>query len=194
MADNPFKPKPLVDINLVSEFGGIEDEAQFRAEGVAQHDYSYVPGFSDMRERRDLKLGEFARGEIKGKEVPVLPVNLRWFRTVKGTGSDPDGMRVAHAKNLRYRAVTQNDKGQPWMTDIPPGGNVAADGTIRSAGGDLQLFVIDQDGAARNALRKKILTEDMVDGMKFAEGGLLKAGKAVKGAEPSITVISGGGK
>ena len=37
MAD---KVKPLVDVNLISEFGGIEDLETFRTEGVAQRDYT----------------------------------------------------------------------------------------------------------------------------------------------------------
>jgi hypothetical protein len=39
VADHAFKPRPLTDVNLVSEFGGVEDEAAFKAEGVSQHDF-----------------------------------------------------------------------------------------------------------------------------------------------------------
>lgn len=191
--------KPLQDINLISEFGGIEDLESFKAEGVTQRDYTYVPGFSDMRVKRDLDLGAFKRHEIKAKEVSVLPVNLRWFRTVKGTGSDPDQMRIAHSRNLGYRPVTEKDKGQPWMTDLPPGAMVAPDGTVKSAAGDLQLCVVDQQGAARNAMRRKIATEDMVDGMEMMDGGLGSVGKSLKGADPQVTKmigdrVIGGGK
>src|SRR3990172_5234482 len=108
MAENAFQPKPLVDVNLVTEFGGIEDEASFREEAISQHDYTYVPGFSEMRVKRDLDLGKGHRHEIKGKEVAVLPVNRRWVRTGKGPGSDPDMMRAAHAKNTGYRAATKD--------------------------------------------------------------------------------------
>jgi len=76
-------------------------------------------------------------------------------------------MRVAHAKNLGYRPATKDDIGQPWMTELPPGGMIAPDGTIKTAAGDNALFVIGREGAARNALRKKRLTEAMVDGMEM---------------------------
>src|SRR5574342_38961 len=164
--------KPLVDINLVSDFGGIEDLESFKAEGPTQHDYTYVPGFSDLKYKRDLDLGAYARHEIKAKEVSILPVNLRWFRTVKGSGSDPDQMRIAHSRNLGYRAVTKADVGQPYLTAVPPGAQIAPDGTIKSAAGDLVLCVADQQTAARNAIRRKIATEEMVDGMEMKEGGL----------------------
>ena len=190
MADNK---KPLIDVNLVSEFGGIEDLESFRAEGVTQRDYTYVPGFSDMRIKRDLDLGAYKRHEIKANEVSVLPVNLRWFRTVKGTGSDPDQMRIAHSRNLGYRAVTKKDlDAKPaWLTDLPPGAQVAPDGTIKSAAGDLALCVVDQQGAARNAMRRKIATEEMIDGMEMMDGGLGVVGKAI-GADPVITKTIGG--
>lgn len=192
MADLTQKPKPLVDVNLVSEFGGIEDMETFQREGVAQRDYTYVPGFSEMRVKRDLDLGAFKRHEIKAGEISTLPVNLRWYRTVKGTGSDPDQMRIAHAKNLGYRAVTKSDVGQPWLTGVPPGAQVAPDGTIKSAAGDLVLCVVDQQGAARNAMRRKIAAEEMVDGMEMADGGLGVVGKHVKGADPVVTKVIGG--
>jgi hypothetical protein len=186
MAD---KAKPLVDVNLVSEFGGIEDLESFRQEGVTQRDYTYVPGFSDMKIKRDLDLGAYARHEIKAKEVSILPVNLRWFRTVKGTGSDPDQMRIAHSRNLGYRAVTAEDvkAKHPWLTELPPGAQVAPDGSIKSAAGDLVLCVVDQQGAARNAMRRKIATEEMIDGMEMSDGGLGAVGKSLKGADPVVT-------
>lgn len=183
--------KPLVNVNLVTEFGGIEDLESFKAEGPTQRDYTYVPGFSEMRVKRDLALGAYKRHEIKASEVPILPVNLRWFRTVKGTGSDPDQMRIAHSKNLGYRAVTKADVGQPWLTAEPPGAQVAPDGTLKSAAGDLVLMMVDQQGAARNAMRRKIATEDMVDGMEMAEGGLGVVGKSHKGADPVVTKVIG---
>ena len=195
MAENTFKPRPLTDVNLVSEFGGVEDETAFRAEGVAQHDYTYVPGFSEMRYKRDLALTDLARRDIKANEVPILPVNCRWFRTVKGTGSDPDQKRVFAAKNQGYRPVTSADlpvDGKPkhaWLTALPPGAIVAPDGTIKTAAGDNVLMVCDQQTAAKNTIRKKLATEAMVDGMQFGEGSLLKVGEKHKGSDPSITKL-----
>lgn len=187
MGKDGFGPKPLVDVNLTTEFGEIHESDVFNADGVQHHDYTYVPGFSEMKVERDLAIAKLHRREIKPNEVPLLPVNLRWFRTVKGTGSDPDQMKVAHARNLGYRAATKEDIGKPYLTAMPPGGILAADGTIKTAAGDNILMVIDQRGAAKNAMRKKILTEQMVDGIQYANDGLGGVGAKAKGADPSIT-------
>ena len=186
MGNDPFKPKPLVDANLVTEFGGVEDLEQFKNEGISQHDYSYVPGASDQRVARDLAIGAFHRGEIRAKDVPTLEQNCRWFRRANKDG-DPDNKRVVAARNTGYRPATKADIGSSWLTEMPPGAVENADGTIRSAGGDLQLFVAPKEAAARNAMRKKILAEQMVDGMEFAQGGLKQVGAQHKGATPTVT-------
>ena len=188
--------KQLIDATLVTEFGGVEETPEFKAGTVSRHDYTYVPGFSEMRVARDEALGRLARGEIRAKEVPVLPVNLHWGRTVKGTGSDPDQMRVAHHRNIGYEVATKDDIGKPWMTDLPPGAQIAPDGTIKSAAGDLALFVATQQVAARNALEKKRRAEEMVDGMDMKVDehgvGLGVVARAHKGADPTITRTVGG--
>lgn len=187
-----FGPKPLVDSNLVTEFGAFhEAEGTSDVEMVKRRDYTYFPGFSDMRLRRDQDLSRHARGEIKGGEVSTLPVNVRWFRCVKGTGSDPDQMRVAHARNAGYRPVTEKDLGQAWFTELPPGGMIAPDGTIKTAAGDSAAFVCDQETAARNAFRKKKATEDLVDGMEMDAGGLGNVGKSIKGSDPVVNKTIG---
>jgi hypothetical protein len=178
--ENPFKPKPLVDVNQVCEFGAFH-EAAGSTEAMSQRDYTFVPGFSDMRVKRDTDLTRLHRNEIKGRDVSVLPVNLRWFRTVKGSGSDPDQMRMAHARNLKYRVATKADIGQPWLTELPPGGQIAPDGTIKSAAGDLALHVIDQQGAARIAMQRKRAVDESVSGLQ--QSGLvqeLKIGEVTK--------------
>ena len=179
--DNPFKPRQLVDVNLVSEFGGVEDMKEFREDGISQRDYTYVPGFSDMRVKRDLDLAKLHRNEIRGKDVSTLPVNLRWFRTVKGSGSDPDQMRLAHARNQKYRAVTKADleAKHPWLTELPPGAQIATDGTIKSAAGDLALHVLDRDSAARIALRRKQNLDESVAGL----GGGVQVGSTKPGGQ-----------
>jgi hypothetical protein len=196
VGENAFKPKPLVDVNLTTEFGGIEDTAAFKAEGPTQNDYTNVPGFSGLRVKRDLDLGAHARGEIKGKDVSILPVNMRWVRTVKGGGSDPDQMKIAGAKNQGYRAVTKADLDakHPWLTAMPPGGALAPDGTIKSAAGDLVLMVIDQQGAAKNAMRKKIATEAMVDGMKVQFESTAAAQKTSATVTHTTGPVIGGSK
>jgi hypothetical protein len=176
MGNNPFKPKPLVDVNLVTEFGGIEITDEFRNEGVSQGDYSYVPGFSEMRVNRELDLAALHRGEIKGKDVRTLNENLRWVRRTERNGN-PDNSRVIKAKGDGYRPVVRGDEGQPYMTRLPPNAYYAADGVVTNSGGDLVLMIADKEHAARNAMRKKILTEEMVDGMEFTSGGLGNVGK-----------------
>lgn len=183
--------RELYDANVVTEFGAFHEEEGLDLDAIRQRDYTYVPGFSEMRYNRDCDLTRLAKGEIKAREVSTLPVNVRWFRTVKGTGSDPDQMRVAHARNSGYRVVTKDDIGQPWLTDLPPGGMIAPDGVIKTAAGDNALFVASQEVAARNAYRKKKATEDLVDGMEMDAGGLGHVGKSIKGADPVVTKTIG---
>lgn len=182
------KKRKLVDANLVTEFGGIEDMESFMAEGPAQRDYTYVPGFSEMRVKRDTDLKRLATGEIRGHEVSTLPVNCRWFRNMRGAGSDPDQVRAVYAMNSGYRAVTKDDLTQnhSWLTGMPPGGKIGPDGSILSAGGDLTLYVIDQQGAARNSYRRKKLAEDMVGGMEMQAGGLGQVAQSHRGADPVV--------
>jgi hypothetical protein len=195
--DNPFKPRPLVDVNVVSEFGAFhEAEGTTEAESLENRDYTYVPGFSNMRKTRDLDLARLHRGEIKGKEVSTLPVNMRWFRTVKGSGSDPDQMRMAAARNNKYRAVTKADLDakHPWLTELPPGAQIAPDGTIKSAAGDLALYVTDRENAARIAIRRKKNIDESVSAVEMQIGGLGQVGSQHKGANPTVDTKIGGTK
>jgi hypothetical protein len=184
---DPFGPKQLIDAAQITEFGGVEMTDEFMNEGPSQRDYLYVPGASDARYNRDCDLAALHRGEIKGRDVRTLDWNARWFRTIKGTGSDPDNTRVVHARNQGYRPATKADLGTAWLTELPPGGMIAPDGTIKTAGGDLALFVADKQTAARNAMRKKMKAENAVDGLQFEKGGLGDIGKKVKDADPYVT-------
>lgn len=180
------KKRQLVNTNLTTEFGGIEDLEGFKADGPAQQDYLYVPGFTGMRVQRDIDLKRYADGEIKAHEVSTLPVNCRWFRNSKG--NEPDHTRTVHARNQGYRVVTKDDldQGHAWLTELPPNAMIAPDGVIVSSGKDLALYVIDQAGAAKNAYRKKLRAESMVDGIEMAGGGLGSVGQAHRGADPQV--------
>jgi hypothetical protein len=181
------KERQLVDANQITDFGGVEgDLASLDNETGFRHDYTYVPGFSDLRYELDVAKGEVHRHERRASELPILPVNMRWFRTVLGKGSDPDQMRAYAALNQGYRPANKTDVGQQWLTKLPPGAKYAPDGSIQSAGGDLALYVIDQQGAARNAYRKKKATEEMVDGMEMKAGGLGHIAQQHKGADPTV--------
>lgn len=179
-----FKPKPLVAAELMTEFGGVEDTEELRADGPFRKDYTFVPGFSDMRYQRDCDLSKLHRGEIRGSEVRTLSHNLRWYRATMGKGADPDNTRVVAAVSEGYRPVTIKDRGKEWFKDLPPRSIEMPDGTIKSAGGDLTLFVCDRDVAAKNAMRKKIKTEESVQGMEFEKGGLGTV--KIKGADPYV--------
>jgi hypothetical protein len=147
-----------------------------------------------LRVARDLDLARLHRNEIKGRDVSTLPVNMRWFRTVKGTGSDPDQMRMAQARNQKYRAATKADIGQPWLTELPPGGQIAPDGTIKSAAGDLALYVLDRENAAKIAIRRKKNIDETVSAVEFQVGGLGQVGSQHKGANPTVDTKIGGTK
>lgn len=167
MADG-FKPKPLVNANLITDFGGIEMTPEFMNDGPARQDYSWTPGFSEQQVARQLAIAAYHRGEIQAKDIPTLDVNCRWYRRATKEG-DPDNRRIVAARNEGYVPAKMSDIGKPWLTAMPPGAHEGPDGTIRSSGGDLQLFVAPRETAARNSLRKKMATEELVDGMQHGE-------------------------
>ncbi len=80
------------------------------------------------------------------------------------------------------------------MTEQPPGSIIGPDGTIKSAGGDVALYVIDREGAARNALRKKRATEAMVDGMEMQMESVAARHKTTATAAKTLGSPIGGTK
>lgn len=177
--------RPLVDTTIRTEFGDVLDSPEFYDVGGADRDLTYVPGFSDMRRNRDLELAAVASGKKDRRDADLspLPVNLRWTRThtIKGA---PDGRKQIASGNLGYKAVNKSDIGkQPWLTALPPGATVDADGTIRK--GDTVLMVTDAKTAGRNVARRQAQTQNMSDNVGAAAGGLL-AVQGAKGAEPFV--------
>lgn len=180
----PYQPsaqRPLVDAIAVTDFGGIEDLAAFRNE--AENDYTYVPGFSDLRRAQDIAKSEVARGERKAKDVPTLPVNLRWARA---TGSYN---KLGSAKASGGRAVTKADlDGKPaWLTALPPGAQISPSGEITTAAGDAVLMVWDRESAARNAIRKQEKAAAMADAVGSDQEGFVSVAGKLKGVNPTIT-------
>lgn len=173
--------KPLVDAVAVTEFGGIEDLAEFRDE--AQHDYTYVPGFSDLRRQRDRELGEVVAGERKAANVSTLPVNLRWVRDTGSYG------KTGSARMQGYQAVTKADLDAkpPWLTGMPPGATMGPDGTIRTAAGDLVLMKTTRERAAKNVIRKQRAALAMADAVGADKDGFVATSKGMKGVHPTIT-------
>lgn len=113
-------------------------------------DASYVPGFSELRAENELA--------VKDGKKPVPIPRLQWVRLTKPDGatyvSETDEGMVEWSR-LGYRACGLADlerHGFGW----PPaaGSGPRPDGTIRR-GGDLALFIVDEDIAARNRAERQ---------------------------------------
>lgn len=179
--------RPLVETKIRTEFGDVLDDPSFHDVAGADRDLTYVPGFSDMRRARDIALADIASGKRQKHEVTLtpLPVNVRWVRTTT-VGGSPDGRKQIMAGNLGYTAVTKDSIGEPWLTALPPGCVVNADGTLQK--GDTMLFVADGATAARNAARKAAQTARMTDvaSIGAAPGGLLNVASRKQGTDAFV--------
>ena len=186
---------PLVLTQPASEFGDHVTSAEFNDPQVMDRDMSYVPGFSDLRKARDLKIAEFVHHRAKREDIPELPVNMRWARNQSKDGK-PDSAKVFGHSTRGYRMVTKADlpgkDGVPkheWLKALPPGAEITADGVIRK--GDTTLMVATKEQAAKNAFLKTKATADRVTGMKHGFAQRAQADHAGwKGADPSATVES----
>ena len=145
------------------DFGEYKGTADFHERADA--DLTYVPGYSEIRLRRDRELSEMAQGKIRPAEVSTLPVALRWERVQNKLGT-PDARELLSAVRQGYRAALKSDIGAEWLRELPPAATVAADGTIRQ--GDVQLLVTDQAHAARNLAEQRRRTEAQVRGTRSA--------------------------
>lgn len=183
--------RELVPTTVRTEFGDVLDDASFYDVGGADRDLTYIPGFSDMRRKRDLGFADIASGKRQRHEVEIspLPVNCRWARTHEVKSGKPDGRKQIANGNLGYRTVNKDQIGKvPWLTELPAGATVDPDGSIRK--GDTVLMVADAKDAARSAARKAAQTQRLGDAALSASGGLLDAAKGAKGADPYVTKIS----
>lgn len=162
--------RPLIRTEPVSEFGEFEASAfeGFGDERVM--DFTYVPGWSELRHRRDVELSEVADGTRKPEDVSSLPGNVRLVRRMGGGAFD--GKKIMSARNNGYRPIVEADKGKSWFTDLPPGAKVLEDGSIVNAAGDMQYMYAPPERAAHNL---KVKTQRMLDmaamaGQKIAGG------------------------
>lgn len=177
---------PIIFSEPPPEFGELQQSAEFHDPQAMDRDFTYVPGWSELRRDRDRAIVEVLKGRRAAKDVPTLPVNLRWARCQNKKG-EPDSRKVVRAGNRGYRAVTRDDVGEgKLIADMPPGATWAADGTIRQ--GDVQLMIADAGRVARNELAKRAKTESATKG---AEAGFEAAlaslgGRPSKGAAPFI--------
>ena len=147
--------RELVPTALRTEFGEVWEDSAFHETAGANRDYTYVPGYSDLRRARDMAIAkemDAAQGNqarMNWKNVPTLPVRLQWVRTSKVISGQPDNTKEIDAGSNGYRIATSSDVGQAWMTALPQGCTIGADGSLRK--GDTVLMVCDAKQAARNA-------------------------------------------
>lgn len=114
-----------------------------------QWDAAYVPGYSEMRVENEKLVRD-------GKQPVPMPA-LQWVRITRPDGATTvsetdEGMVEWSRKGYRACGVADLKRyGYGW----PPtaGSGPRSDGTIRR-GGDLALFIIDEDRADRNRRKR----------------------------------------
>ena len=149
-------------------------------------DYTYVPGFSELRFARDSAINEVRKGTRRASEVPSLPHNFRWARCQNKKG-EPDSRKVISAGNRGYVAVTKEQVGEgKLLENLPAGARFNASGEIQQ--GDTVLMIAPADRVARNEFRKRAKTESATKGAEAGFEAALQAvgGRPVKGAGPFI--------
>ncbi|HKR57140.1 MAG TPA: hypothetical protein VJS20_12640 [Gemmatimonadales bacterium] len=177
---------PIVFTQPPPEFGELQMSPEFHDESAMSRDFTYVPGFSELRRQRDEAIVEVLQGKRSAKDVPTLPHNFRWARCQTKAG-EPDNRKVIRAGNRGYKAVTKDDVGEgKLLKELPAGASISADGTIRQ--GDTQLMIASADRVARNEFTKRAKTESSIKGAEAGFNAALKEfGVApVQGAAPFI--------
>ncbi len=170
---------PIIVTSPPPEFGELTTSPEFLDEHAMDSDLTYVPGFSELRLERDKAINEVLRGRLPAKEVPTLPRNFRWERCQNKKG-EPDNRPVIQAGNNGYKVVTKDQVGEgKIVTALPPGAEIAADGSIRQ--GDVVLMVTDAARAARNDFQQRARTASATKG---AEGGFAAALEAMGARSP----------
>ena len=169
--------RPIIETKVLTEFGEVYEDPSFTLQAGADH--SYVPGYSDLRKARDLKMAEHRNGLCKRSDVPNLPVRLQWTRSMRVAGNEPDSTKEIQAGNDGYRTATKADIGQPWLTELPAGAKIVAGGAIRK--GDVTLMVCDAPRAAKNAAAVQLQTKRQTE--DYSKTPLIRN---AQGAEPYI--------
>lgn len=178
--------KPLVPATIRTEFGEVLESDAFHDQGGARGDFTYVPGYSDMRRKRDQEAKEVADGKRAANTVSKLPVRLQWVRSVR-VNNTPDNRKPVEFGNQKYRNVTQADMGTEWFTGMPEGAVIEAGGEIRQ--GDCTLMVCEAEKAARNAAAVQFRTNQMLNDASASR--LMALGETKPGTDPSFTVSKG---
>lgn len=183
---------PLIPSAAVSEFGDLRESPAFRDSAVMDQDMSYVPGFSEMRRTHEIQKAEYLRGERSWGDVLKLPVNLRWMRSQDKSGN-PDSRKVFQHGSKGYRPVNGHsvkdggDAGTPWLTQLPPGAVLQADGSIRR--GDTTLGVCTADEAAKSEIAKRQRTDALIGASESIFAKNLGA-VGMKGVDPESVRLS----
>jgi hypothetical protein len=180
------EPRPIVKSGIMTEFGELlDDPKQLMDEMGMNRDITYVPGFSDMRRAADLTRAENARGGTPQRVEP-LPINLRWARRTHANGTPTTDRTVAHVRK-GYQPVTKDDlAAKPaWLTSLPAGASVLADGTIVMA--DMQLMKCSQRVAARNEAGKALRWAEQITASQEDAIQLATASKKVRGSTVEVT-------
>ncbi len=176
---------PLVLTAPASEFGDHTQSVDFNDPTIMDRDMSYVPGFSDLRRARDLKVAEYTNHKVGREAIPEMPVNMRWARNQSKDGK-PDSQKVFGHSQKGYRMASKADISptNPWLTALPPGAEIGADGIIRK--GDLALMVATKEQAAKNALVKAERTKRRVTGMEHGFAAAVANDRSGwRGADPT---------
>lgn len=172
---------------MISEFGDLRDQAESYDPARMDRDYTYVPGFSEMRRDVALQMAEVRRGERAPKDVVPLPVNLHWARNADGDGKPNSAKQFGHARK-GYRLASgkpkseSGDVGEAWLKELPPGTRLGADGSIIN--GDTVLMVCTAAQARKNEFTKRRLTEER---MRGAEGAFARLIESARGVNPGAT-------
>jgi hypothetical protein len=183
----PALKVPLIETAALSEFGDLRDAAQFYDPEGMDRDHSYVPGYSELSRTAALQLAEAQKGLRAVQDVAFMPVRARWARNQKVSGA-PDSAKVFGHDKKGYRVAIGKkvadggDVGKPWLTSLPPGSEVNADGAIRN--GDCILMVCDADQARKNEFNKRRITEERTRGAEGAFAQMVETARVMKGATP----------
>lgn len=180
--------RPLVPSAPLSEFGDFHQSAEFNDPHLNDRDGSYVPGFSEMRRNRDIAVATYTANPTAENRTAItpLPVNLRWARNQTKSGSPDNAKPFVHGRK-GYRAVdAKQHAGQDWLTEIPPGAVIQADGTIRN--GDCILMWAPAEKAAQSERMKQRLTTERIEGVKASFAQHAATAGASRSAEPYVTM------
>jgi len=161
---------PILNTEPPPEFGELTEMPEFHDTMGMDRDYTYVPGFSELRRTRDIEIGEVVAGRRSAKDVTTLPVNFRWSRC-QSKGGQPDSSKVIRAGNRGYVAVTKADIGEgKLIPSMPAGAAQQADGTIRR-GVQVPIFADGPDGVADNIALDSGFDDGIESGPTFGPDG-----------------------